>query len=43
VPLAALPHPGPAATAAYSAVPDAGLGTAHCRTHVTQYLDVDTE
>lgn len=41
VPLAALPHFGPAAAAAYSALPDTQQCTPHCRVDVTQWVDVD--
>ena len=41
VPLAALPHLGPAAAAAYSALPETGHCSAHARLDVTQWLDVD--
>ena len=41
VPLAALPHLGPAAAAAYAAMPDTNQCTAHARLDVTAWLDVD--
>jgi serine/threonine protein kinase len=41
VPLAALPHLGPAAVAAYAALPDSQQCTPHSRVDVTQWVDVD--
>jgi hypothetical protein len=41
VPLAALPHFGPVAEAAYSALLDAQQCTPHSRVDVTQWVDVD--
>jgi hypothetical protein len=41
VPLAALPHLGPAAADAYRAIPEATQCTAHARLDVTAWLDVD--
>lgn len=41
VPLAALPHLGPAAAAAYAAMPDTNQCTPHARLDVTAWLDVD--
>jgi hypothetical protein len=42
VPLAALPHLGPAAAAAYDAIPDTIQCSAHARLDVTRWLDADT-
>jgi hypothetical protein len=41
VPLAALPHLGPAAAAAYRAVPEAQQCTAHTRLDVVRWLRTD--
>ncbi len=41
VPLAALPHLGPAGAAAYAAMPDTNQCTPHTRLDVTAWLDVD--
>jgi hypothetical protein len=41
VPLAALPHVGPAALAAYAALPEINQCTPHARLDVTQWLNVD--
>ena len=41
VPLAALPHLGPTASAAYEAMPDTNHCTPHTRLDVTAWLDVD--
>ncbi len=41
VPLAALPHLGPAAAAAYQAMPETNQCTPHARLDVTAWLDVD--
>ncbi|HEY1190194.1 MAG TPA: hypothetical protein VGE74_21290, partial [Gemmata sp.] len=41
VPLAALPHLGPAAAAAYQAMPETNQCTPHARLDVTGWLDVD--
>jgi hypothetical protein len=41
VPVAALPHLGPAAVAAYSAMPETLQCTPHTRLDVTQWMDVD--
>jgi hypothetical protein len=41
VPLAALPHLGPAAAAAYRALPEVSQCTPHARTDVTAWFDVD--
>jgi hypothetical protein len=43
VPLAALPHLGPAAAAAYAALPETGQCTPHARMDVTAWLDVDAD
>jgi hypothetical protein len=43
VPLAALPHVGPAALAAYAALPDTQQCTPHSRVDVTQWVDVDAK
>jgi eukaryotic-like serine/threonine-protein kinase len=43
VPLAALPHLGPAAVAAYAALPDTQQCTPHSRVDVTQWVDVDAK
>lgn len=41
VPLAALPHLGPAGAAAYAAMPETNQCTPHARLDVTAWLDVD--
>ena len=43
VPLAALPHLGPVAAAAYDALPETTSCTPHARLDVTQWLDVDAD
>jgi hypothetical protein len=43
VPLAALPHLGPAAAAAYSALPETTQCSPHTRTDVTVWFDVDAD
>jgi len=43
VPLAALPHLGPAAAAAYDAIPEATACSAHARLDVTKWMDADTD
>jgi hypothetical protein len=43
VPLAALPHLGPAAAAAYHAMPDTSQCTPHARTDVTQWYGADAD
>jgi hypothetical protein len=43
VPLAALPHLGPAAAAAYHALPETTQCTPHSRTDVPAWLDVDAD
>jgi eukaryotic-like serine/threonine-protein kinase len=43
VPLAALPHLGPAAAAAYQALPETSQCSPHARTDVTLWFDVDAD
>lgn len=43
VPLAALPHLGPAAAAAYDAIPEATQCSAHTRLDITRWIDADSE
>ncbi len=43
VPLAALPHLGPAAAAAYDAIPDANQCSPHTRLDITAWFDVDSK
>jgi len=43
VPLAALPHLGPAAAAAYDAIPEVTACSAHARLDVTRWMDADTD
>jgi hypothetical protein len=43
VPLAALPHLGPASVAAYAALPETQQCTPHSRLDVTQWLDLETQ